>query len=202
MKKILLYILFLIPTFSGFAQPCVGTSSFTINPQPISGGYAPGTVVTYCYTINNYTQAGSNWLEGFSIQLGPGWLPGSITPVTPPNNLNGGGGQWVWVPTNFVVPPPNIGTVGPGFFFDLNNNGITWDDWGDFGPGPWTMCFSVIVGNNVGTSLGVGVAPVSDGYAGSWNSPDCDGLIFTTLTPNNIIVNCTPPVIGGNISHN
>lgn len=49
------------------AQPCVGTTSFTVNPQPtlipgtggvLSAYYAPGTVVTYCYTVNNYTQSG------------------------------------------------------------------------------------------------------------------------------------------------
>jgi hypothetical protein len=199
MKKFLLFIVFLISTFSGYTQPCVGATSFTVNPQPTGGGYAPGTVVTYCYTVNNFSQAGANWLEGFSIQLGPGWLPGSITPVTPPVNFGGGFGQWIWLANTFTFGGVNF---GPGFFFDLNSNGITQDDFGDAGAGPWTMCFSVTVGNTTGASLGVGVAPVSDGFAGPWGSAACDGLVFTTLTPNNIIVNCTPPVIGGNISHN
>ncbi|HRG58076.1 MAG TPA: PKD domain-containing protein [Bacteroidia bacterium] len=180
--------LLIFNSYNLIAQPCVGSVSFTINPQPTGGGYAPGTVVTYCYTINNYSQAGVNWFEGFSIQLGAGWLPGSITPVTPPGNLNGGGGTWIWVANTFNVPPPNVGTVGPGYFFDLNNNGIPWDDFGDAGAGPWTMCFSVTVGNTAGASLGVGVAPVSDGFAGSWGSNACDGLVFTPVTPNNIIV--------------
>ena len=199
MKKFLLFIVFLISTFSGYTQPCVGATSFTVNPQPTGGGYAPGTVVTYCYTVNNFSQAGTNWLEGFSIQLGPGWLPGSITPVTPPVNFVGGVGQWIWLANTFTFGGVNF---GPGFFFDLNSNGITQDDFGDEGAGPWTMCFSVTVGNTAGASLGVGVAPVSDGFAGPWGSAACDGLVFITLTPNNIIVNCTPPVIGGNISHN
>jgi gliding motility-associated-like protein len=189
--KYLLLSFFALFTFLNFktqAQPCVGSVSFTINPQPVGGGYAPGTVVTYCYTVNNFTQAGVNWFEGFSIQLGAGWLPGSITPVTPPANLAGGGGTWIWVANTFTVPPPNVGTVGPGYFFDLNNNGIPWDDFGDAGAGPWTMCFSVTVGNTAGASLGVGVAPVSDGFAGSWGSNACDGLVFTPVTPNNIIV--------------
>jgi gliding motility-associated-like protein len=180
-----LFALILTSSFSAYAQPCVGSVSSTVNPQPTGGGYAPGTVVTYCYTVNSYTQAGTNWFEGFSIQLGPGWLPGSITPVTPPNNFGGGGGSWIWIANTFT----NGGaTFGPGFFFDLNNNGITQDDFGDAGGGPWTMCFSVTVGSNAGASLGVGVAPVSDGYAGSWGSSACDGLVFTNVTPNNIIV--------------
>ena len=180
--------LLLLSTLKVAAQPCVGSVNFTINPQPVGGGYAPGTVVTYCYTVNGYTQAGANWLEGFSIQLGAGWLPGSITPTTPPGNLNGGGGQWIWVANTFNVPPPNVGTVGPGYFFDLNNNGIPWDDFGDAGAGPWTFCFSVTVGSNAGASLGVGIAPLSDGFAGSWGGNACDGIVYTTVTPNNIIV--------------
>lgn len=159
--------------------PCVGTTSFTVNPQPTGGGYAPGTVVTYCYTVNNYTQAGANWLEGFNIQLGPGWITGSITPVTPPNNFGGGGGQWLWVANPFIVGGVSF---GPGFFFDLNNNGITQDDFGDAGGGPWTICFSVTVGNNVGDALDVGVAPVSDGFAGSWGSNACNGFGVSNLT--------------------
>lgn len=180
-----LFALIITSSFNAYAQPCVGSVSFTVNPQPTAGGYAPGTVVTYCYTVNSFTQAGVNWFEGFSIQLGPGWLPGSITPVTPPNNFGGGGGSWIWIANTF-----NNGgaTFGPGFFFDLNNNGITQDDFGDAGGGPWTMCFSVTVGNTAGASLGVGVAPVSDGFAGSWGSAACDGLVFTNVTPVNILV--------------
>lgn len=177
--------LILASVINAYAQPCVGTTSFTINPQPVGGGYAPGTVVTYCYTVNSYTQAGTNWFEGFSIQLGAGWLPGSITPVTPPNNLGGGGGQWIWIANPFTFGGT---TFGPGFFFDLDNDGLTQDDFGDAGGGPWSMCFSVTVGNTAGASLGVGVAPVSDGFAGSWNSSACDGLVFSPITPNNIIV--------------
>jgi gliding motility-associated-like protein len=188
-KNTKLFFIFLLLNFSlqyrAFAQPCVTSSSSTVNPQPTSGGYAPGTIVTFCYTINNYTQAGTNWLEGFSIQLGAGWLPGSITPVTPPGNLNGGGGTWIW-----VANPFNFGGVnfGPGFFFDLDGDGQTQDDFGDAGAGPWTFCFSVTVGSTPGASLGVGVAPVSDGYAGPWGSAACDGLVFSSITPNSIIV--------------
>ena len=54
--KFLCFLLGITLTFNfkAYTQPCVGSTSFTINPQPTGGGYAPGTVVTYCYTVNNY----------------------------------------------------------------------------------------------------------------------------------------------------
>ena len=179
---------FFISTLKALAQNCAGSTSFTINPQPTGGGYAPGTVVTYCYTVGTFSQSGSNWFEGFSINLGPGWLPGSITPVSPPNNLSGQG-QWVWVSNPFNLPGGNTGApIGPGYFYDYNNNGITSDDFGDMGGGSWTMCFSVTVGNTAGASLSVGIAPIADGYGGSWTSSNCDGQTYNPVTPASIIV--------------
>ena len=52
---------------------CNGTQSFTLTPPPVGGTYLPGQVVTMCYTMNGYTQAGTNWIEGFDLTLGPGW---------------------------------------------------------------------------------------------------------------------------------
>jgi len=124
MKKIILFLLSLI-SISIFSQnDCMGTQSSVVNPLPTGGGYAPGTVVQYCVTYNNWnTSIGTNWCEGFDITIGPGWVASSITPVTMPNNLNGGGGQWIWVPGTFNGNPSSAGgmgnTFGPGFFFDL-----------------------------------------------------------------------------------
>lgn len=200
-KSLLLSILAIIFVSAAHtaAQPCIGTTTFTVNPPPSAGGYLPGTVVTYCVTVSNYSQAGANWFEGFDIDLGPGWLPGSITPVTTPANLNGGGGTWIWVNNAFNI---NGVSLGPGFFFDLNNNGISTDDFGDAGAGPWTMCFSATVGNVPGASLSVGVLPVSDGYAGSWGAGLCDCLPNpcpgVTLPPYNNIGTTGNTVIGCN----
>jgi len=184
---------------TAFAQPCIGTTTFTSSTPPNAGGYLPGTIVTYCVTVSNYSQAGTNWFEGFDIELGAGWLPGSITPVTPPNNLNGGLGTWIWINNPFNI---NGVTLGPGYFFDNNSNGVSSDDFGDQGAGPWTMCFSVTVGNTPGASLSVGVLPVSDGFAGNWGAgmcsclpPPCPGV---TLPPYNNIGTSGNTVIGCN----
>jgi gliding motility-associated-like protein len=181
----------------------MGTESYVVNPLPQNGGYAPGTIVEYCVTFNNWnTGPGSNWLEGFDITLGPGWAPGSITAGTYPanNGGNGTGGQWIWVPGTFNGNPLSAGGAGnqfgPGFFFDLDNDGASVNDWGDFGTGPWNFCFSVTVGNTPGASLSLQVAPVSDGFAGSWATNGCNGYYNFQVSPGNSVIGClTPPVI-------
>ena len=202
--KNLLILLFTLFSFIGYAQQdCMGTEAYNVNPAPQNGGYAPGTVVEYCVTFNNWnTTPGTNWLEGFDITLGPGWAPGTITPTQFPPNAGGAGtgGQWLWVPNQFNGNPTSAGGAGnqfgPGFFFDLNTNGSSVDDWGDFGTGPWNFCFEVTVGNTPGSSLSLQVAPVSDGFAGSWTQPGCGGYYNYQISPGNTVLGClTPPVI-------
>jgi hypothetical protein len=184
----------------------MGTENFNVNPAPTNGGYAPGTTVNYCITYNNWTtNFGSNWLEGFDITIGPGWDASSITPTTTPAN-NGGaatGGQWLWIPGTFNGNPASSGGAGnqfgPGFFFDLDANGVAIDDWGDWGVGPWTLCFDITVGNTVGASLSLQVSPVSDGYAGSWGTNGCNGFYNTQLSSGNTVTGCNVlPVISSN----
>jgi gliding motility-associated-like protein len=198
MKKLFFIIGLLLISFILSAQnDCMGTENFNVNPAPTNGGYAPGTTVNYCVTYNNWnTGIGTNWLEGFDITIGPGWDASSITPTTNPAN-NGGaatGGQWIWIPGTFNGNPASSGGAGnqfgPGFFFDLNTNGQTSDDWGDFGTGPWTLCFDITVGNTVGASLSLQVSPVSDGYAGSWGTNGCNGSYNTQLSSGNTVTGC------------
>lgn len=201
MKKIILILLSLL-SISVFSQnDCMGTQSSIVNPLPTGGGYAPGTVVQYCVTYNNWnTSIGTNWCEGFDITIGPGWVANSITPVTMPNNLNGGGGQWIWVPGTFNGNPSSAGgmgnTFGPGFFFDLDGDGVSNNDWGDFATGPWTFCFNITVGSVTGSSLSLQVSPVSDGYAGSWGTPGCNGEYQYELSPGSTVLGCiVPPIV-------
>jgi gliding motility-associated-like protein len=201
MKKLTLLILSLISPLVFFAQnDCMSNPITVVNPQPVGGGYAPGTVVQYCVTYNNWnTGFNTNWCEGFDITIGPGWVANSITPVTYPND-NSGVGQWVWIPGTFNGNPLSSGgagnNFGPGFFYDYNSNGQSVDDWGDNSTGPWTFCFNITVGAIPGTSLSLQVSAVSDGYAGSWGSPGCNGVNQDQLSPGTTVLGClTPPVI-------
>jgi gliding motility-associated-like protein len=185
-------LIFFLSKGIAFAQPtCAGAISFSANPAPVNGTYAPGTVVNYCITMNGFTQAGTNWFEGFDINAGAGWAPGSIGPNAPaPANCGGAvtGGAWIWL--NSSTSSVSGITFGPGYFFDWNNNGVAGNDFGDAGSCSWTMCFHATVGNTCGASLSMGVATLSDGLAGSWASALCDGLVYTALTPAAITVSC------------
>lgn len=190
---VLLPLLLCVFRLSVHGQNCVGTMATNPNPLPTNGSYAPGTVVQICATVSNYTQAGANWMEGFDITMGPGWVANSLTPVTPPNNINGGGGSWIWVPGTFIVSGQSF---GPGYFFDLDNNGISYNDFGDAGAGPWTMCVNVTVGSTPGLNLNFTVGPVSDGLAGSWNSNVCDqNLGYNSVPGGTTVGGCSMPTV-------
>jgi hypothetical protein len=197
MKKILLFLLLLINGFI-YGQ-CVGNQTFTLNPTPPAAGYTPGTVVTVCYTMTGWPglNVGSNWLEGFDINLGPGWT--NLQQTTVPANCQGGGGNWIWMLSNFTPS----GLVGPGWFFDsgisgpLNNNPA--DDWGDSGSCTWSFCFNITVANVcVPQNLLVQVTAGADGDWGNWSNNSCPTTPFTIY---NGTINTTLPGIT-NISHN
>ena len=207
MKRLYYLMVLVLASITMSAQnDCMGTENFNVNPAPVNGGYAPGTPVQFCITYNNWnTNIGTNWLEGFDLNLGPGWDLTTLTPTTYPanNGGNGSGGQWLWIPGTFNGNPGSSGGAGnqfgPGFFFDLNTNGQTSDDWGDFGTGPWTLCFSIVVGPTVGNSLSIQVSPVSDGYAGSWGTNGCNGIYPAELSPGSTVTGCNVlPVISSN----
>lgn len=194
--RLIVIKIFLFFTLNIFGQ-CNGTQTFTLNPSPPVGGYLPGTVVNVCYTMNGYSQSGSNWIEGFDLTLGNGWT--NLTPTTPPANCGGNnsGGQWVWFPTTTNTP---VGNVGPGYFFDLDSDGQTGDDFGDSGSCVWTFCFTVTVSNVCSPqNLLIQVTAGPDGLWGSWNSTSCD--LVSPFTVYNGNSNPILPSIG-QINHN
>jgi hypothetical protein len=195
MKKFIIALVLSLTSLIAVGQ-CNGISSFNMTPVAPPGGYLPGTVVNVCYTMTGYSQAGSNWVEGFDLTLGPGWT--GLTPGAPPANCGGNtsGGQWIWM--NVCNTP--VGPVGPGWFFDLNNDGNPANDFGDSGSCTWTFCFTVTVAQGcTPQSLLIQVTPGSDGLWGSWNSTSCD-----LVTPFNVYNgnSSTAPVPLGPISHN
>jgi hypothetical protein len=181
---------------------CNGLQSATLSPLPIGGQYSPGQVVTMCFTMNGYTQTGSNWFEGFDLTLGPGWA--SVAPQSPPANCGGNstGGQWTWMNSVTSTATPII-TVGPGYFFDLNIDGNPGNDFGDSqssGSCSWTFCVTLTVANVcTPQNLLIQVTPGADGVFGSYTSTSCD--LLTPFTVFNGTINSNSITIGP-ISHN
>lgn len=197
MKKFIA-IFFLLVTHNLYTQ-CVGVQSFTLTPQPVNGTYNPGQTVTMCYTMNGYSQNNSNWIEGFDLTLGPGWS--LVTPQASPANCGGNntGGQWIWMNTVTATTPPGL-TVGPGYFFDLDNDSNAGDDFGDQGSCVWTFCISLVVNNScTPQSLLLQVTAGPDGLWGSYTSSACDNVVPFTVF--NGTINVTPVVLGP-INHN
>jgi len=193
MKRLLLLIGLLCG--NAYSQ-CNGTQSFTLTPPPVAGQYSPGQTVTMCYTMTGYSQAGSNWIEGFDLTLGAGWA--SVVPTTSPANCGGAasGGVWVWL--NAVNTP--VGVVGPGYFFDLSIDGNPANDFGDAGACTWTFCITLTVAQTcTPQSLAIAVTPGSDGLWGSWSSTSCD--LATPFLVFNGTINPALPSVGA-ISHN
>jgi gliding motility-associated-like protein len=174
MKKIL-FLLFLIPSL--VLGQCAGVQSATLNPLPINGNYEPGTVVTMCYTMNGWdTGFGANWIEGFGINLGPGWV--SYTPVSGPDDCSGATlpQQWLWMES--VTNNAGTLTVGPGYFYEGPTgpiDGNPGNDWGDFGTNClWTFCIQLQVTDECDPlSLLIEVTPYGDGTMGSWGNEAC-----------------------------
>lgn len=186
---------------------CVGIQSFTINPLPPVGGYTPGSSITVCYTMQgwNGVNVQSNWLEGFHVNIGPGWS--SILPIGPPINCpeGGGAGNWLWL--NTTTSSSTGITVGPGWFFNSQqgcfpcNNLIAGEDWGDFGINcTWSFCFTLTVSNLcIPQNLLIQVTAGADGTWGSWGNNTCPTIPLNiyngTSDPQDL-----PPL--GSIFHN
>ena len=183
-----LLLLFILASGSNKSYgQCEGAMSVTVTPPfPVTGDCPPGQVYEFCFTMVGYTQGGTTWLNGFEIQAGPGWAPGSLNPLGPPANCNGGGGQWIWATS--VTGTANGLTNGPGYFFDLNPDGNPGNDFGDAGTGcTWSFCFELTVGNNSGAGLTTGIQVLGDGASGSWGSTAC-GLNPTPFQGEDCIV--------------
>ena len=197
MKVLLISILLFF--YSVVFTQCNGVQSFTLTPPPVGNTYNAGQVVTMCYTMNGYTQAGVNWIEGFDLNLGPGWA--SVTPQSAPANCGGNatGGQWVWN-TSVTSTTTPIVTVGPGYFFDLTVDGNPGNDFGDSGNCTWTFCVTLTVAHVcTPQNLLIQVTPGSDGLWGSYTSSSCD--LATPFNVFNGTINVIPIVLGP-INHN
>src|SRR5436190_3225986 len=134
------------------AQDCLVSYTFTANPPPAAGTYQSGQAVTFCVTISNWNTTNANWLHGVVPQFGPGWDQSTLVTSPPPATQGGSGGTWGWFAVDNGTAGTAIGPVGPGWFFDLDNDGTPGNNFGDYVDGPcnfqfcWTI--SVAVGAN------------------------------------------------------
>ena len=174
--RTILFLLLLIPNI--ILSQCAGVQSATLSPLPVNGNYEPGTVVTMCYTMNgwNGTNFSSNWIEGFGITLGQGWV--SYSPISGPDDCSGATlpQQWLWFES--VTNNDGTLTVGPGYFYEGPTgpiDGNPGNDWGDFGTTcSWTFCIQLQVTDQCDPlSLLIEVTPYADGTMGSWGNEAC-----------------------------
>ena len=174
---------------------CNQAASLTISPMPVNGAYQPGQTVHFCYHINTYAEANTNWMHGVQISLGAGWNQTSVvaSPVTSYDC-----GTWTYY-SNGIVDASNQQWPA-GFYFNRTcsplgggtaNDGVPGNSYGDhitanssgnsnaytIPANIWSFCFDVTVatGCSPGSNLGVQINTSSDGESGPWGSAGCSG---------------------------
>ncbi|MBK9194101.1 MAG: gliding motility-associated C-terminal domain-containing protein [Flavobacteriales bacterium] len=164
-----------------FAQPCLGSYVFTQNPMPVAGVYQAGQTVSFCFTITFWNTTNANWFHGMVPSFGPGWDVSTFVPGPPPATCQAGGGLWGYYPICTGTAITAIGPVGPGWFFDANNDGIPGNNFGDFCAGPvnWQFCWDITVSSTIncvnGADLSIVVETYGDSETGSWGGAGCTG---------------------------
>ncbi|MCB0795224.1 MAG: gliding motility-associated C-terminal domain-containing protein [Flavobacteriales bacterium] len=166
---------------NGWAQPCLVGYNYTAAPPPVAGEYQSGQTVTFCFTVTNWNSTNANWFHGIVPTFGSGWDITTLVPAPPPATCGGSGGTWGWYPVCTGVSFTAIGPVGPGYFFDLNNDGNPGNNFGDFCVGAvnWQFCWDITVADGIdcvqGADLTITVNTYGDSETGSWGSVGCTG---------------------------
>jgi len=163
------------------AQLCNQSYIFTATPPPNGGTYQAGQTVTFCYTLTNWNSVNSTWFHGVVPSFGPGWDLSTLVPGPPPPTCGTSGGTWGWYPFSDGTSPTAIPPIGPGFFFDLDNDGNPGNNFGDFCTGAvnWQFCFTISVASGLncipGADLNAAVNSYGDSETGSWSIAACQG---------------------------
>jgi gliding motility-associated-like protein len=185
---------------------CLNAASMTTSPLPVNGSYDPGQSVTFCYHVDKWTNANTNWLHGVQLTFGSGWDLTTLT--TNPSPSGCGAGNWTYYAGGIS------GFAQPGFYFDGNcalgpgsTDGNPANNFGDLPSGTgaagtiinvanndWKFCWTIKVkpGCSPGQSLAMTVNTSGDGESGSWTDNGCTGDPSTSF---NAIIACCPPTV-------
>jgi gliding motility-associated-like protein len=180
LRSVLVIVLF-AQRIMVWGQPCATAYSLTASPPPSGGTYACGQSVTFCFTVTGWNSTNANWFHGIVADFGPGWDLGSLVPGPPPATCGASTGTWGWYGNVQGTSGSNVGAQGPGFFFDLNNDGDPGNNFGDFcvGATNWQFCWTINVLSPPacvnGLDLGVTFDTFGDSETGSWGSTACGG---------------------------
>ena len=178
MKKIILSLFFgLFLLYGTKAQNCLGQN--TISITPLENVFECGETATICLTVDTWNTTNANWIHGIVANFGPGWDLSTLVPGPPPTTIGFTTGTWGWYNTCTSTSGVGLPPQGPGFFFDLDNDGDPGNNFGDFATvGPWEFCWtiSVLSGNDCinGADLTITFDIFGDSETGSWGGPGCN----------------------------
>lgn len=154
---------------------CLISSELIASPAPISGTYAPGQTVNFCYHISKYNQVNTNWLHGVQMSFGSGWNLSTLTTNPPPTCQTPPSGAWMYSPTP-IFSAVNVSSWPAGFYFDADLDGNPGNNYGDNCNGTqdsatWNFCFSITT--LADSNLTIVFSTSGDGESGSWSNSGC-----------------------------
>lgn len=182
---------------------CIIDQSITLDPLPYLGTYLAGQTINVCLTIGGYFQNSADWFDGLVPVFGNGWDLTSLQ-VFPPPSCDGSGGTWDWYDSVTGTGNNSPGAVGPGFFFDRDNDGNPGNDFGDNSNGDacdWVFCMNITAnecppGNNA-DDLSIEFFNYSDSEAGSWNASGSPCLDDPNYVMKSLLTCCPVPLMSG-----
>lgn len=171
-------ILALVFLSNAVAGQCDATVEWEFNPPPPENGFYPsGTTVELCISVSSVTITPVSAVNGFGLELPPGWDMESVDGTNAPEPC--GTGQWLFLSslTCSGIDYP------PGFYHDGNFGGpIDGNPCNNFGE----ICFSEVnfciemtleSPAESGVEDGADIAPTliiyPDGIVGSWAVESC-----------------------------
>lgn len=182
---------------------CIIDQTISLDPLPYLGTYQAGQMVHICLTIGGYFQNSADWFDGLVPVFGNGWDLNTLQ-VYPPPTCDGSGGTWGWYDEVIGTGNNSPGVVGPGFFFDRNNDGNPGNDYGDNSSGDdcdWQFCMDIAVnecppGNNA-DDLSIEFENYSDSEAGSWSATGSPCLNDPNFVMKALLTCCPIPTMTG-----